>query len=116
MELEILNGLEFTRSGKIATIVVTQEMIIKTGAQEDDLEDIAAIHGQIEGVVVSITIREQKDMTSKISVRSNHEVDSGAICAILGGGGHFMAAGATVDCGVWEAKDKILKAVDEVWK
>lgn len=116
IELEILNSLDFTRGGKVATVVVTQEMILKTGAGEDDLEDIAAIHGQIEGVIVSITIRENEDLTSKISVRSNHEVNSGAICALLGGGGHFMAAGANLKCSVWEAKEKILKAVDEVWK
>lgn len=116
IEAEIMNSLEYTRGGMVATVVVTQEMIKKTGADEDDLEDIAAIHGQIEGVVVSITIREQPDFTAKISVRSNRNVDSGAICAILGGGGHAMAAGVTLDCGVWEAKDKILMAVDEVWK
>ncbi len=115
IELDILNGLEFTRSGKVATVVVTQAMIKKTGAEEDDLEDIAAIHGQIEGVVISITIRENEDLTAKISVRSNHEVDSGAICALLGGGGHFMAAGASLDCGVWEAKERVLKAVDEIF-
>ncbi len=116
IETEIMNSLEYTRGGKVATAVVTQEMIKKAGADEDDLEDIAAIHGQIEGVVVSITIREQPDFTSKVSVRSNNQVNSGAICALLGGGGHFMAAGVTLDCGVWEAKEKILKAVDEVWK
>ena len=116
IESEILNNLEYSREGKIATVVVTQEMIKKAGADEDDMEDVAAIHGQIEGVVVSITIREQEDFTAKISVRTNRFVDAGAICGILGGGGHAMAAGVSVDCGVWDAKEKILKAVDEVWK
>ncbi len=116
LESEILNNLEYGRDGKIATVVVTQEMIKKTGADEDDMEDIAAIHGQIEGVVVSITIREQEDFTSKISVRTSKLVDAGAICAKLGGGGHAMAAGVNLNCGVWEAREKILKAVDEVWK
>jgi hypothetical protein len=38
--------------------------------------------GPIEGVVVSVTIRELLDGRSKISVRSNPEVDACAICAV----------------------------------
>ena len=116
IESEMLNNIEFTRDSQIATVVVTREMIERAGADEDDLEDIAAIHGQIEGVVVSITIRELEDGTSKVSVRTNKLVDAGAICAELGGGGHAMAAGVSLNCGVWEAKEKILAAVDKVWK
>lgn len=116
IESEILNAIEFARDSQIATVVVTQEMIGRAGADEDDLEDIAAIHGQIEGVVVSITVRELEGGISKISVRTNQLVDAGAICERLGGGGHAMAAGVTLDCEVWQAKEKILAAVDEVWK
>ena len=116
LESEIINNIEYGRGGKIATVVVTQEMVKKTGADEDDMEDIAAIHGQIEGVVVSITIREQEDLTAKISVRTNKLVDAGAICAKLGGGGHAMAAGVSLGYGVWQAKEDILKAVNEVWQ
>jgi len=116
IESAILNSIQFSRDSQIATVVVTREMIKTTGADEDDLEDIAAIHGQIEGVVVSITVRELDDVTTKVSVRTNKLVDAGAICARLGGGGHAMAAGVTLDCGVWEAKEKILAAVGEVWK
>lgn len=116
IESEILNAIEFSRDSQIATVVVTGEMIERAGADEDDLEDIAAIHGQIEGVVVSITVREVEGGISKISVRTNKLVDAGAICAELGGGGHAMAAGVTLDCNVWEAKEKILAAVDEIWK
>lgn len=116
IESEILNGIEFSRDSQIATVVITREMLDRAGADEDDLEDIAAIHGQIEGVVVSITVRELEDGASKVSVRTNKLVDAGAICAILGGGGHAMAAGVTLDGGVWEAKEKILACVDEIWK
>jgi len=116
IEAEMLNNIEFTRDSQIATVVITREMIERVGADEDDLEDITAIHSQIEGVVVSITIRELEDGTSKISVRTNQLVNAGAICAELGGGGHAMAAGVSLDCGVWEAKEKILAAVDKVWK
>ena len=47
---------------------------------------------------MSVTIRELADGRSKISVRSNPEVDSCAICAVYGGGGHKMASGCTLAC------------------
>ncbi|MFR1190427.1 MAG: tRNA pseudouridine(55) synthase TruB [Oscillospiraceae bacterium] len=50
-------------------------------ATEDDCDDIAGLPGRAEGVVVSVTIRELADGRSKISVRSNPEVDACAICA-----------------------------------
>ncbi|MFR6424297.1 MAG: DHH family phosphoesterase [Oscillospiraceae bacterium] len=47
---------------------------------------------------MSVTIRELTDGRSKISVRTPPEVDSCAICAVYGGGGHKMASGCTLAC------------------
>ena len=71
--------------------------------------------GRAEGVAVSVTIRELLDGRIKISVRSNPEVDSCAICAIYGGGGHKMASGCTLACDTETAVEKILAAIDQVW-
>ncbi len=84
-------------------------------ATEDDCDDIAGLPGRAEGVVVSVTIRELRDGRSKISVRSNPEVDSCAICAVYGGGGHKMASGCTLACDTETAVEKILAAIDQVW-
>ena len=56
---------------------------------------------------MSVTIRELTDGRSKISVRTPPEVDSCAICAVYGGGGHKMASGCTLDCGTETAVEKI---------
>ena len=66
--------------------------------------------------MVSITIREQEDGSSKISVRSTPEVSSSDICAVFGGGGHAMAAGCTISGSPEKAKRMLLAVVDEVWK
>ena len=66
--------------------------------------------------MVSITIREQEDGSSKISVRSMPEVSSSDICAVFGGGGHAMAAGCTISSPPEKAKRMLLAVVDEVWK
>lgn len=116
LESMIYNGLRFYRDGKIAVAVVTQEMLRQAGAKEDDLDDLAGLAGRCEGSVVNITVREKEDGSCRVSVRSTPEVDSSAICAVFGGGGHAMAAGCTVE-GAPEHVCRLLAGVaEEVWK
>jgi len=112
---QIYSGMRFFRGGQVAITVVTRALIDSVHATEDDCDDIAGLPGRAEGVVVSVTIRELADGRSKISVRSNPEVDSCAICAVYGGGGHKMASGCTLACDTETAVEKILAAIDQVW-
>lgn len=115
LEGMIYSGMRFFRDGKISIAVITQAMLDQAGATEDDCDDLAGLAGKAERSVVSVTIRELDTGESKISVRSNPEVDSCAICAVYGGGGHKMAAGCTIDCPPEEAVENILRAIDQVW-
>ena len=118
MKLEgmIYDRMSFHRDGKVTVATVTRQMMAQAGATEDDCDDLAGLAGKAEGSVVSITIREQEDGSSKISVRSMPEVSSSDICAVFGGGGHAMAAGCTISCPPEKAKRMLLAVVDEVWK
>lgn len=118
MKLEgmIYSGMSFHREGKVTVATVTRQMMAQAGATEDDCDDLAGLAGKAEGSVVSITIREQEDGSSKISVRSMPEVSSSDICAVFGGGGHAMAAGCTISSPPEKAKRMLLAVVDEVWK
>ena len=119
LESMIYAGLRFYRDGKIVIATVTRRMLAESGAGEDDLDDLddlAGLSGRAEGAVLNITIREQPDGSSKISVRSNEEVSSSAICAVFGGGGHEMAAGCTIYGDTEKARELLLNVIDEVWK
>lgn len=115
LEGMIYSGMRFFRDGKISIAVITRAMLDQAGATEDDCDDLAGLAGKAERSVVSVTIRELDTGESKISVRSNPEVDSCAICAVYGGGGHKMAAGCTIDCTPEEAVENILRAINQVW-
>ena len=69
-----------------------------------------------EGGVLSITIRQQPDGSSRISLRSSPEVNCSEICAVFGGGGHAMAAGCTIHAEPERARQMLLDVIDEVWK
>ena len=112
----IYSGMEFYRDGKISLATITQEMLREAGATEDDLDDISGLAGRAEGAVLNITLREQPNGESRISLRSAPEVDSCEICAVFGGGGHAMAAGCTIQLPPEKAKRMLLDVIDELWK
>ncbi|NLL38931.1 MAG: phosphoesterase RecJ domain-containing protein [Clostridiales bacterium] len=116
LEGYIINSLEFFKENQLVIAAITREMIDKAGADEDDMEDIAVVAGQIEGVETSITITELRDNLCKVSVRTVNYANADDICSQYGGGGHGMAAGCTLECSIEEAKRLMLAAAEKVWK
>ncbi len=96
LEGAVYSGLRTFHNGEIAAAVVTLEMMRKLGVSENDTDDIASLAGRLEGHQVSLTIRENDDGTSHVSLRSGNRVDVSAIAKEFGGGGHVMAAGCDV--------------------
>lgn len=113
MERIIFDTMEFYEDGAIAVALLWRADIDRTGADMDDLDSIASLTRQIEGVQIGITLTENKDGTVKASVRTTKEMDASAICKKCGGGGHIRAGGASFDCGMEEAKAAILAAAQE---
>ncbi|MCR5664825.1 MAG: DHH family phosphoesterase [Oscillospiraceae bacterium] len=112
----IYDSLRFYREGQIVVALVTDEMLQRAGATEDDLDDLAGLAGRAEGQRVSITIRDWPGGASKVSVRSGPDFDASALCAVFGGGGHAMAAGCNIAAPPEKACELLLQVIDEVWK
>lgn len=113
LERMALEQMSFCYDGRVAVMVITNEMVKKSGAGDNDLEGLPPIPRQIEGVWVGITLRQKENGNFKISVRTGTHADAAVICALLGGGGHNRAAGCAVDGTLEEAKHAILQAVEQ---
>ena len=113
LERMALDGMEFYHDGRVALMPITNAMITRSGAIENDMEGLTPIPRQIEGVWVGVTLRQKKDGNYKISVRTGTHADAAAICALLGGGGHLRAAGCTVEGTLEQAKSAILAAIEQ---
>ena len=113
LERMALDGMRFYHGGRVAVMTITNEMVEKSHAGENDLEGLPPIPRQIEGVWVGITLRQKADGNYKISVRTGTHADAAAICAVLGGGGHDRAAGCTVNGKLEDATAAILAAVEQ---
>lgn len=110
IEREVLNTLELYFDNRCAVVCITKDMLSSTGAEESELEGVAAMPREVEGVLVGITLR-QRDNGFKISVRSGDEVDASVICGIFGGGGHRCAAGCFIEGDLETAKKAMLEVI-----
>ena len=116
LEGMIYTGLRRYRDGQINIAVISLEMMREAGATEDDCDDLAALPGRIKGNKVSVTVRELRPNHCKVSVRTGTEADAAAICRVYDGGGHKMAAGCELDASPEETAERMLAAINEVWK
>lgn len=114
------SNIELFVDGKIAILILTEEMFEKTGATQEDSEGLVNIVRNIKGVEVGVLIKDKPNGEVKISMRSNNLVDVSEIAAKFSGGGHKRAAGYSVKKPINEAKIEIIenltKVVENVWK
>ena len=115
IELErlALQAITFHYHGRCAVMAITNDMIEKSKAGENDLEGLPPIPRQIEGVWVGVTLRQKADGSYKISLRTGTHANAAEICRVLGGGGHPAAAGCTVNLPLSEAIDKIVAVIGD---
>ena len=106
----VMERLEFLEEGKIAYTYITKEDLDKVGAETGDHEGLVEIGRDIEGVEVSIFLREEGN-GYKASLRSNNYLNVSDICMVFGGGGHPRAAGCNIPGTLENAKQKIISQV-----
>lgn len=113
---KVLDSLELFKEGEVASIIAKEEWFKQTGAHNRDCEDALDMVMSIAIVRIAFFVRVVNG-TSRVSLRSKGKIDVSAIAGKFGGGGHFNAAGCTLDMlDVEKAKDLVLKEILEVYK
>lgn len=112
---KVLNSLELHNEGKIATIYALEEWFKQTRANSRDCEDALDMIMSILVVKLAFFVRFSNGVC-RVSLRSKDNIDVSKIAMIFDGGGHFNAAGCTLDTNdVIEAKNLVLKEVIKVY-
>ena len=101
-----IKRIELLEDGKISFTYITKKDEEQTKC--DDHDGIVEIGRDIEGVEVSIFLREVEEDTYKISLRSNDYVNVSDICLLFNGGGHMRAAGGTINGTFDKVKERIV--------
>ena len=115
LESMLTEGMQLLDGGAVAIVTLTLDMIRSLQATEEDMDNISAFVGQIEGVRTGVTIRQLTDTACKISLRTDpDELNASKVCALLGGGGHAAASGATVEASPEQTADMVIQAIRTV--
>jgi phosphoesterase RecJ-like protein len=112
----LLNTMQITHGGRVASWALTQELAAATGMKPEDAEGLIDTLRSIQGVIVAAAFEELPGPEGKIrlSLRSKDPgVDVGKVCALFGGGGHPLAAGARLKGPLTEAVTRVSHALDE---
>ena len=106
-----LSTLEILADGKIASLLITQDMLKVAQANEEDTNGIINYAREIDGVEVAVLFKEKEDSLIKVGLRSNEKVDVSKIAAKFNGGGHPRAAGCQLRLPLKETQEIVLNAV-----
>ena len=113
LQKRVIDRMELLADGQITYTYITMEDEKEVNAEPGDHEGLVEIGRDIEGVEVSIFIRQKDENTYKISLRSSEKVNASDVCLMFGGGGHPRAAGASIQGGLDQVKEKIVKEVEK---
>lgn len=116
IEHAVYDTMTYCADGKCAIIYTTLDMFRQLDVGDDEMEGLASIPRQIEGVLIGITMREKEGGFFKVSVRTNGSIDASGFCRRFGGGGHPAAAGCTIEGSLEEVRNMLIAAAEEVLK
>jgi phosphoesterase RecJ-like protein len=77
-------------------MILTQDMLRRTGARPDETEGFVNYASSLEGVLAAALLRELEPGQTRVSLRSSGHLDVARLAREWDGGGHRNAAGATL--------------------
>jgi bifunctional oligoribonuclease and PAP phosphatase NrnA len=107
----VLAGIERSRDGRVAWVVVTNELYKATQTTAEDTDNFVNFVRSAKGVEVAVLFRQTAEAEYKISMRSKGRVDLSSLAVSFGGGGHRNAAGAVLKGTLDEVKARVLDVV-----
>lgn len=110
-----LNRLELLENGKVAFTYITASDVEELKNEDGDQEGIVNFGRNIEGVEVSIFVRE-KNGKYKVSLRANEYVDVSQISAKFAGGGHLRASGFEISMSLDQIKQTVVEEIKKQLK
>ena len=112
---EALDNITIYNNGSLAVMLITENMLLHTGANRSDSDFFVEYPRGIDGVKVGALIREERKGFYSVSLRSNSEVDVSAIAGFFGGGGHMKASAFRLECSLEELVKKLVSKCSEIF-
>ena len=110
---EVYKNKKVDEKYKFVSYYLTQEKMKELGIEKDDTNSTSEMLLKIEGMEISLFVREQEDGLLKGSFRANDKYNVNKIASIFGGGGHIKAAGFKTDLSFEEILEKTYEVLEK---
>lgn len=110
--IHVLETLELADGGKIASMVITRNLLNRFQAKEDLVEGFVNYARAIEGVEVALLFKETDAGKYKVSFRSKGNINVADVASSFGGGGHVNASGCNIRGSLELVKEQVIGAIE----
>ncbi|MFI0347645.1 MAG: bifunctional oligoribonuclease/PAP phosphatase NrnA [Chthoniobacterales bacterium] len=108
-----LQHSKFSCHDRIASFTLSRADALLLGVQPEDTEGIIDHLRSVEGVIAAAFFEELLDHRVRLSLRSkDRSFDACALCQEYGGGGHVMAAGASIQGSLADVEKRVLASLE----
>jgi phosphoesterase RecJ-like protein len=108
---QVLTGMERSEDGRVAWVVITEELYRQTGTTAEDTDSFINFVRSVKGVEVAVLFRQTEESQYKLSLRSKGRVDLSVLAQSFGGGGHKNAAGGIMNGALEDVKRTVVNSV-----
>jgi len=110
---EALTSMRVEADGRLYLLVLTRDMMTRTGAVPSDTEGFVDVPRSIVGCEGVALLMEHEGGQVKLSLRSRGRMDVNRVASGLGGGGHVRASGATLQGPLEDAVARVIADLTE---
>ena len=110
---ELYKNKKINERYKFISYYLTQEKMKELSIEKDDTDGAAEMLLKIEGMELSLFVREDVDGSLKGSFRANDKYNVNKIASIFGGGGHIKAAGFKTNLSFEEILEKTYQELEK---
>ena len=110
---ELYKNKKIDERYKFISYYLTQEKMKELSIEKDDTDGAAEMLLKVEGMELSLFVREDVDGSLKGSFRANDKYNVNKIASIFGGGGHIKAAGFKTNLSFEEILEKTYQELEK---
>lgn len=108
-----LEQMELHFNGRVAFSSISIDEMNAYGGTVNDIDGIVQYIAQVESIELAVFLYEKAPGIVKASLRSKKTFDVANFASVFGGGGHVRASGCTLNGSIANAKEQILKSLEE---
>ena len=109
----VVGDMQFELGGRLCLMTVDQKTLAEAHVDNGDIEGLVNYTLYARGVEVGALFTELSEKKTKVSFRSQNNLDVAAIAAHFGGGGHINASGCIVEMPLRETRETIIKYIKD---